>query len=173
MSTAPSDRELWEAFVQAERELHRRQAAFFQDVQDRLEILRAALTEGGWEQATALSFLGTFSGDGQELLPQLVALSMSDALALAARRAIGRIPRDRLEPLLAPLIMDELDSADCDDFRRLAELLAHIGAWRLLEQLVHRARANGDPDFREVAEDFTDEYGPMWLPRPRGMSRNP
>jgi hypothetical protein len=29
--------------------------------------------------------------------------------------------------------MDQLGSADCDDYRRLAELLAHIQAWPLLE----------------------------------------
>jgi hypothetical protein len=69
--------------------------------------------------------------------------------------------------------MDQLGSADCDDYRRLAELLAHIKAWPLLEELVHRARAAGDPDLQEVGEDFEDAYGPMWLPRPPGGPGSP
>lgn len=163
--TTPSpDQELWDAFVAAKRELNRRQADF-RNAKNRPEILKVALADGKWEQATALSYLATFYDDSLELLPQLVGLSQTHAFALSARQAIDRIPRDRLWPLLEPLVSAELDAVDADDYRRIAELLAHIQAWPLLEQLIHRARTIDDPDMLELAEDF-DRYGPTWLAKP-------
>ena len=93
-------------------------------------------------------------------------LATSHRWALEARQAIDRIPRDRLLPLLEPLILDRLGSADDDEYRRFAELLAHVEAWELLGQLATRALTSDDPHTREVAEDFTESYGPMWLSKP-------
>ncbi|MGW5129072.1 hypothetical protein ACWEQ7_34540 [Streptomyces sp. NPDC004069] len=165
MSTSPSDNDLWQAFVEAKREMHRRQAEFYQHAQDRPEILKAALAggAGAWDQGAALDFLAALSADGPALLPELVGWSTSHRWAFDARQAIARIPRDHLLPLLEPLILDRLDSADDDEYRRFAELLAHVEAWGLLGQLVARALTSDDPHTREVAEDFTESYGPMWL----------
>lgn len=168
MSTPPSDQELWDAFVEAKREMHRRQAEFYQQAQDRPGILKAALAPraGAWEQGAALDFLSAISDDGPVVLAALVGWSTSHRWALAARQAIDRIPRDRLLPLLEPLILTRLDSADDDEYRRLAELLAHIDAWALLGTLVARAMATDDPHTQEVGQDFLESYGPMWLPNP-------
>jgi hypothetical protein len=166
MTAAPSDSDLWQAFVEAKRELHRRQAEFYQNARDRPMVLKAALAAGAWHQRTALDFLAALSADGLALLPELVELSTSHRWALDARQAIARIPRDRLLPLLEPLILDRLDSADDDEYRRFAELLAHIEAWELLGRLAARGLASNDPDTREVAQDFTESYGPMWLSKP-------
>lgn len=165
MSTPPSDRDLWQAFVEAKREMHRCQAEFYQHARDRPKVLKVALAggAGAWNQGAALDFLAALSADGPALLPQLVRWSTSHRCALSARQAIDAIPRDRLLPLLEPLILDQLDSADDDEYRRFAELLAHIEAWELLGQLAARALTSDDPHTREVAEDFTESYGPMWL----------
>ncbi|MEV6675147.1 hypothetical protein [Streptomyces sp. NPDC051162] len=165
MSTPTSDSDLWQAFVQAKQEMHRCQAEFYQNAQNRPEVLKAALAggAGAWNQGAALDFLAALSADGPDLLPELVEWSASHGWALAARQAIDRIPRDRLLPLLEPLILDRLDSADDDEYRRFAELLAHVEAWELLGQLAVRAMTSGDPHTREVAEDFMESYGPMWL----------
>jgi hypothetical protein len=167
MSAPPSDSDLWQAFVEAKREMYRRQAEFYQNAGDRPEILKAALAAGAgaWHQRTALDFLAVLWDDGLSLLPELVELSTSHRWALAARQAIDRIPRDRLLPSLEPLILDRLDSADYDEYRRFAQLLAHVAAWELLGQLAARGLASNDPDTREAAQDFTKAYGPMWLSR--------
>ncbi|MTE17531.1 hypothetical protein [Nocardia aurantiaca] len=161
-----TDQQLWDAFVEAQGELNRRQAEFYQNATNRTEILRAALNEGGWQQATALGYLTSLSDDGADLLPQLVELSLSHSQALAARRAINRVPRQRLWPQLESLVLGKLDTADDDDYRRFAELLAHVKAWPLLERLVLRARSSDNPDVCEVADDFSEWYGPMWSRKP-------
>ncbi|MET8537005.1 hypothetical protein ABZV67_35675 [Streptomyces sp. NPDC005065] len=167
MSTPPSDNDLWQSFVEAKREMHRRQAEFYQHAQDRSEVLKAALAAGAgaWDQGAAFDFLAALSADGPALLPELVGWSTSHKWALAARQAIDRIPRDQLLHLLEPLILDRLDSADGDDYQRFAELLAHVEAWELLGRLVARALTIDDPHTHQVAEDFTELYGPMWLSR--------
>jgi hypothetical protein len=168
LSTTSSDDDLWQAFVEAKQEMHRRQAEFYQNAQDRPEVLRAALAggAGAWHQGAALDFLAALSADGPALLPELVGWSTSHGWALAARQAIDKVSRDRLLPLLEPLILDRLDSADDDEYRRLAELLAHVEAWELLGQLAARALTSDDPHTREVAKDFTESHGPMWLSKP-------
>ncbi|MFV5998755.1 hypothetical protein ACNPQM_42110 [Streptomyces sp. NPDC056231] len=168
MSTQPSDHDLWQAFVEAKREMHRCQAEFYQHAHDRPKVLKAALAggAGAWDQGAALDFLAALSADGPALLPELVGWSTSHDWALAARQAIVQIPRDQLLPLLEPLIMDQLDSADDDEYRRFAELLAHIEAWELLGRLVARALTTDNPHIREVAVDFTESYGPMWISKP-------
>ena len=63
-----------------------------------------------------------------------------------------------LEEQIPPL----LQTADFDELRRLAELLAHVHAWSLLGLLAGHAAASADPDVREVGDDFTSSYGPLW-----------
>ncbi|MFE5796523.1 hypothetical protein ACFQ8C_28635 [Streptomyces sp. NPDC056503] len=167
MSTSPSADDLWRPFVEAKRETHRRQAEFYQHAQDRTEVLRAALaTEAGaWNQGAVLDFLAALPDDAPALLPELVGWSTSPQWALAARHVIDRVPRDRLLPALEPLVLDRLDSADGDDYQRFAELLVHVGAWELLGRLVTRALTTDDPHILDIADDLTESYGPMWLPR--------
>ncbi|GAB2485988.1 hypothetical protein [Nocardiopsis aegyptia] len=164
MSTPPSDDELWQAFVEAERETIRRRADFSNAARDRPGILRAALTAGAgpWQRRAALDFLAARSDDVPALLEELVDLSLSHGWAPAARRAIAGLPKDDLVPLLAPLVLEHLDTADDDEYLRLVELLVHVGAWDLLGRLVARAPVTDDPDTREAADDLTESYSPMW-----------
>lgn len=160
--SAEQDRELWEALVEAEREHVQRRANFYNKTQDRTRVLKRALDGTPWQQATALSFLRDFPADSLALLPQLVELTLSHRWALAARQAIDRIPRDRLWPVLTPVLGAKMATTDPDDLRRLAELLAHINALPLLEKLIARACRIDDPEARELADDFTDQYRLFW-----------
>ncbi|MFF8538644.1 hypothetical protein ACF07B_42810 [Streptomyces sp. NPDC015532] len=148
--------------------MHRRQADFYQEAHDRPGLLKLALTAeaGPWQQGAALDFLAALPDDVPALLGDLVGLSLSRGWALVVRQAIDRIPHDDLVPLLEPLIVERLDSADDDEYRLLAELLVHVEAWELLGRLVSRALDTDDPGTREVAEDFTQSYSPMWLFKP-------
>ncbi len=165
-ASAEQDRELWAALVDAEREYRRHRADFYQNARDRLPILKSALAGPPWQVATALRFLREFSHDAPDLLPQIVALSMSTRWALAARQAIDRIPRDRLWSALTPIIDMQVQTTDPDDLRRLAELLAHVQAWPLLKKLATRARDLDDPEARELADDVTSQYPLSWSAPP-------
>lgn len=65
MSTSSPDDNLWQAFVEAKQEMHRRQAEFYQHASDRESVLRAARgpTAGAWQQGTAFDFLNGFTSD--------------------------------------------------------------------------------------------------------------
>jgi hypothetical protein len=168
MSTPPPDDELWRAYVEARREAHRRRADFHDRARDRTGILRAALTAGAgpWQRGAALDFLTGLPDDVPALLDDLVDLSLSHGWALACRRAIAGLPKDDLVPVLEPLVLEHLDTADDDGYLRLAELLVHVGAWDLLGRLVARAPVTDDPDTREAADDLTESYAPMWRAEP-------
>lgn len=60
------------------------------------------------------------------------------------------------------MINVRMQTTDPDDLRRLAELLAHLHAWRQLQQLVTAAGEIDDPEAREVAEDFASKYANFW-----------
>lgn len=157
------DHTLWETVVAAERELAGCRADFYQHANSRLEILAEALNGSGWDRAAAMNFLAVLGlHDTLELLPQLVELALSHRWAGRARQAIGSARRDRLIPALEEIVLPRLGSADWDEYRRLAELLAHVEAWDILRQLTQRALTSDDLDTREVGEDFTTQYGPLW-----------
>ncbi len=157
-----NDRELWAAVAAAQQELARCHAAFHQRASARVEILTAALGPGSPEVRAALDFLSVFPDDTLTLLPQLVEHALSHRWAGFAREAIGAAPYRLTHPALKEIVLPRLDSADDDEYRRFAELLAHVEAWDLLRQLTKRALASDDPDIREVGDDFTEAYGPLW-----------
>ncbi|HEX2773779.1 MAG TPA: hypothetical protein VHN18_15285 [Micromonosporaceae bacterium] len=57
-------------------------------------------------------------------------------------------------------MISRLATADDDEFRRLAEPLAHIQDWHTLHTLVERAKASDDPHTQEVGDDLTERYEP-------------
>lgn len=164
MSTAPPDQELWNSFVEAKRELHRRQADFYQ-AGDRQAVLRAALAPeaGTWQQGTAFDYLRAFQHDAIPLLPDLFRWAVkSERWAGPAREAIAGIPRDQRIPLLEPLFLDQLAAAEDDDYPNLASLAVRCEAWPLLEQLIQQAGNHANPDVREVVEHYNQASSPMW-----------
>ena len=89
-----------------------------------------------------------------ELLPELVVAGFRPRDALLVREILGRLPRAALQSLLPPVIHDRLRDAEDDEFRRIAELLKHLGLSDQLADLVAVARVSDDPNIREVADDF-------------------
>ncbi|MBY8879921.1 hypothetical protein [Actinacidiphila acidipaludis] len=156
--TTPSDQERWAAVVAARSELHRVQADFHQDAADPAGVLREALRGNVGGQATALLYLGGLSRDAAALLPELVALTISDRFHGYARAAIAQIRRDELMPELEPLVTQHLESGDDYEYWRLGDLLAYLQAWPLLRDLVQRALADADPEVREAGRFYADEY---------------
>jgi hypothetical protein len=75
--------------------------------------------------------------------------------ALLARELLGRLPRDVLEQRVPSLVLARLDTADDDAYRRLAELLSHLGLRDALATLCVRAAGSDDPEIRDVADDFS------------------
>jgi hypothetical protein len=161
------DHGLWAAVVAAQTELAARRADFHQHARSPGPILAQALSGPPSEQAAALRFLAVsrYLSDHLELLPALIELALSHRWAAYARQAIGAARRDHLIPAMRQLVLPLLENADCDDYRRLAELLAHVQAWELLGELIRRALTSADADMREVGEDFTSSYGPLWQAR--------
>lgn len=165
--TTSSDQDLWATVVQAQREFARRCGDFYQRAQDQTTILVQALGGHGWETSAALWYLREFYDGTPALLEPLIDATLSDRSALWARQAIGRGPSDRLFPELERIVLARLDGADDLDYRRLAELLAHIQAWTILHKLVLRALASDDDDTREVGDDFTASHGAWWTAHSR------
>ncbi|GAA2288406.1 hypothetical protein GCM10010402_52990 [Actinomadura luteofluorescens] len=68
---------------------------------------------------------------------------------------MGRLTWSEAKEIVPPAVWRLLDDAgDGDDFRRMAELLDHLGLYEALQELCARAGVSTDDDVREVAEDF-------------------
>jgi hypothetical protein len=108
------------------------------------------------DEPVALLMLGLLETDFSEaLVGQLVSASLSHRNALRVRQILGRLPHDQAERIVPPAVWDQLrETDDYDAYRRLAELLAHLGLHAALSQLSAQALMSGDPDIREVGEDF-------------------
>lgn len=155
MEQSPDDR-MWTALVASAQEHARVRAEFHQRAAAPANVLGRALANHGWDRSTALEFLADFSDDVPVLLDQLLDISLSHGWALAARQAIDSAWRAGLVPELPEKVLAMLDRADGDEYRRLAELLEHVQAWKALNELVRRAAASADPEIAEVAGDFRE-----------------
>jgi hypothetical protein len=119
-----------------------------------VERIRRGLIGGGerWLALTILLHLETdFIAD---VIEPLVAVSVSHRYARLTREVLGRLPYDHAAELVAPVVLSRLDDADDDEYRRLAELLDHLGLYDALGQLCLRAAGSDDPHIKEVAVDF-------------------
>ncbi|MGH6653974.1 MAG: hypothetical protein ACRDVE_02080 [Actinocrinis sp.] len=117
--------------------------------------LRAALTSGD-DRRDALFLLGLLDLDyTRDLVPELVGAALSHRDAGEARRALGALEADTAGELVPPAVRALLEAQPDDDaFRRMAELLDHLGLEDALAELCEAAAASEDPDIQEVAQDF-------------------
>lgn len=88
----------------------------------------------------------------------LVRISLSHRDALVARQLLGSLPHREVARVVPAAVWELLDeeSNDEDTYRRLAELLAHLGLADSLLELSERALNSSDPGIREVGEDFME-----------------
>jgi len=89
------------------------------------------------------------------LIDELVSASLSHRNALRVRQILGRLPHAQAKHVVPPAVWRQLQAtADYDAFRRMAELLSHLGLRGALSQLSAQALKSSDPDIREVGADF-------------------
>ena len=150
----PEERARWQAVVDAERQ-HQLAAAAF-TMPEMLAVLREVLRDGPG-QATAVRLVRTLPDDRvRDLVPELVqaALISRPEILVPAREALGRLDAGWLSLALRPEVERVLPDADWEVYRRLAELLRHLGQEALLARVVAAAAESDDEDVREVADDF-------------------
>lgn len=83
------------------------------------------------------------------------ALSIRDTLTV--RELLARLPHTEAEANIPSAVWRLLDQEDDGDaYRRMAELLDHLGLNVALKELCRRAYDHIDPDVREVADDFAE-----------------
>jgi hypothetical protein len=126
-----------------------------------LEALRGALRSRKGETA-ALLVLGFPDAEYLELLvDELVAVSLSHRSALRGREILGRLPHAKAEQVVPSAVWRLLrETGDYDAYRRMAELLSHLGLREALGQLCAQALRSDDLDIREVGDDFGRQDGP-------------
>jgi len=109
-----------------------------------------------WTYGYNLLMLGLLDTDYSEaLVDQLVSASLSHRNALRVRQILGRLPHDQAERIVPPAVWRQLHQTDdYDAYRRMAELLSHLGLYGALGELSAEALKSSDPDIREVGDDF-------------------
>jgi hypothetical protein len=147
--------EAWQRAVGRVAALAADMSALGRDQAALLDRLAVALADPG-ERGLALDLLGFLGTDYTVALTgRLVAVSLSHRDALKVRQVLGRVPAGDAVRVVPPAVWSQLaETSDDDAYRRLAELLQHLGLAEALGQLCARAAASGDPDVREVGADF-------------------
>lgn len=90
-----------------------------------------------------------------QLIDVIVSLAAGDKDAIACREIVGRLPYREALARVPPVVDRLLDDADDHEYRRYAELLAHLGLTQSLHELCVRASNSDDAGIREVAEEFS------------------
>ena len=151
------DRELFLDLATADDKLTAARARFLQEARNKEAVLRQALREPS-ERGPALRLLPYVDGHvRQALLPTLIGLAVHDHRDLfAVREAILTLDRswlvENIERTAAGLLPEFGDM----EYRRLLELYDDLDDG-LTQRLALKALASGDPDIREVGEEFADD----------------
>lgn len=158
-----SSEDPWSQSLVALEELLKATRVLQLDYPSTLESLRSAMRSPK-DEAAALLLLGWLDSDYTEaLVGELVSASISHRHALRVRQILGRLSHEEAVQIVPPAVWHQLqETGDDDAYRRLAELLAHLGLHDALSQLSAQALMSSDPDIREVGEDFSGN------PRPSG-----
>jgi hypothetical protein len=144
----------WAAITEAERAFQLACAAL--TMPELMAVLHEVLPTGPGAP-TALRLVRSLPDERvMDLVPELVgaALVSRSEFVVPAREALARLDPGWLARALAPEVDRVLAGADEEAYRRLAELLDHVGQEELLGRVVASARRSDDEDIREVAEDF-------------------
>ncbi|WP_189957998.1 hypothetical protein [Streptomyces alanosinicus] len=157
----PNTEPEWEPFshaLAAAGALNRSLVPLRQDREATVRVLGEALQtfETRDEALLLLAALGTDITEA--LVSPLLRTALRIRDTLRVRQLLGRLPHSAAEAAIPPAVRKLLDEAsDSDDYRRMAELLDHLGLDAALHDLCIRARDSIDEEMREVAEDFDGE----------------
>jgi hypothetical protein len=150
----PESEDTWQQAIGTFKVLFRLTTTLANDYPGTVESLRHNLQ--GPDSDYTLLMLNLLDVDYTEaLIDELVSNSLSHRKALRVRQVLGRLSHESAEHLVPPAVWRQLhDTSDYDAYRRMAELLSHLGLYDALGHLSTRALASSDPDIREVGEDF-------------------
>jgi hypothetical protein len=127
-----------------------------------VEQLGAALTDPSRRRSALLILQQVDVPVTVSLLEPIVSAALSHRDALLARETLGRLPYRLGAARVPPVVAGLLDGSDDDTYRRLAELLDHLGLYAALRDLCERAARSDDPNVREVGTDFMSAGDTAW-----------
>ncbi|WP_338871427.1 hypothetical protein [Myxococcus stipitatus] len=153
-----ADRKVWEQLVEAYSSFGKAGQAFLSPGVNRVGLIRLALRQG-MDPAAVRMLESLPVPELQELFPTLLHYASFGHGAVGAfRKAILMIPREwvleRLQKDAPPI----LDSGGYDEWRRILELCVELDQ-ALTLRIARAASSHGDPDVREVGEDFLERLG--------------
>jgi len=149
-----NDTELWHKVFEKEIAYIQARQDFLNNCNDRIVFLKKALHNPS-ERGTALRLIEYLNLEEQQgLFDDLVDLALvSHSDIELCRKTILSLPKKwllaNIEKSAEPLLEDGTD----EEYRRLLELYMDIDR-KLAQSLAQRALEHGDPDIREVGEDF-------------------
>ena len=148
----------WDELVRARTQYLTQRARLFSPAYDPVPLLRAALasTSTGHIAVQELESMAEHRPDLiRALIPELFLRSLGvHAICGTARRALGALSTEELEPKLRPLVAEFLaDPAhEWEQFSGLVTLLEDLGIRDRLEQVKTVARGSSNQDIRNVAD---------------------
>jgi hypothetical protein len=145
----------WDRALAGVRALSGALAELRSDFPTTLDLLREALS-GVPHRRAALLLLRYLGPDyALAVIDRLVKISLSHRDALLVRQILGSLPYDEIARIVPVQVWEVLDEEnDGDAYRRLAELLRHLGLFDSLQDLCERALVSTDSEVREVGEEF-------------------
>jgi hypothetical protein len=155
MSDALGSQNVWRQALAAVREMSGTLGELRSDYATTLDLLEDAL-DGVTDRRAALLLLGHLGQDyAIAVADSLVEISMSHRDALLARQILGSLPHDEIARIVPEAVWAQLGKTDDGEaYRRLAELLHHLGLFGSLQELSERALLSSDLDVREVGQEF-------------------
>lgn len=151
----------WRSLVELEQDVARRRAELNR-LPSRPEVLTKALLDGSvLDRSVALEFLRNFPEDVPGLLEILVDMSLSPGWLKPASEAIRAALQEISPSRFAEVAKGAIGDEEVEDYRMVSCMLANVGAWQALGVVVEQASGSRDPEIREIAQDFTENYGNM------------
>jgi hypothetical protein len=145
----------WTQALDAARALTASLRALLVDRDSAIASMRVALLDPV-QRTEAMTVLGQLAADYTEaVLPELMIAALSHRDTHRVRRLLGQLPcRAAARSVPAAVWRQLAETPDDDAYRRMAELLDHLGLADALATLVSRAENSSDEAMREIAEDF-------------------
>lgn len=109
-------------------------------------------------KARSLSTGTPFWSEREIRIDDLLGQALRVRYTLLIRNLLGRLAWSEAKEIVPPAVWRLLEIEDeADGYRRMAELLDHLGLHEALQELCARAGESLDEEVREVAEDFGEE----------------
>ncbi|MFI6745723.1 hypothetical protein ACIBI3_05950 [Actinomadura luteofluorescens] len=158
LTNAAGDRDSFAEALEAAHRLNRALGPLRIDREGTKDRLRSALRQPE-QEVQALLLLETLGTEATKaLIDDLLGQALRVRYTLLIRNLLGRLAWSEAKEIVPPAVWRLLEIEDeADDFRRMAELLDHLGLREALQELCARAGESLDEEVREVAEDFGEE----------------